>query len=410
MNILNTLLKFNAKLNLFEYGIPVNGIIRDVDSAGSYARNYKYLSPNEFKKYNGGICWDYVAYQSDFLSKHNIPFKNYFIWNPKKIDEEGTHTLTIVFDNKSNKYYYIESSFKPICGVYESDNYEDILEFVIQNMRLTQYEIYSYEFCEIYGASTLQYMEWMIENAKLEKRGKPNKNKIYLKNYQNPLIFPKDERTEQESVLESFIEYCNDMKISDTLEIQNSHISISKLKSIINKIKTKVKSDSKEPTGNQNCMLCTWCLEAQIRGINVFPRPVYSPRDIIFTFEGYSIVMLPTKIKIVNKNDVVDKVMKAGDGARFYTHVNWKNSSGGHEFIIINIKNKIYVLDAQSGTCADIKSKDGAYYFNDINYKNSFLVRIDDKNLNKDILKYNNDSYILEWNEEKDIPYLEEEN
>lgn len=230
MKILNKLLKFNAKLNLFEYGIPVNGTIRDVNSVKNFDKKYKYLSPEEFKKYKGGICWDYVAYQTDFLSKNNIPFKNYFIWNPKKIDEEGTHTISIIHDNENNKYYYIESSFKPFCGLYESDNNEDILEFVVQNMRLTQYEIYSYEFCEIYGASASQYMNWMVDNGKLEKRGKPNKHHIYLKNYQKPPVFPNDKRTEDEKVLETFINYCDDMMIHTTTENPNKTISITKLK------------------------------------------------------------------------------------------------------------------------------------------------------------------------------------
>ena len=63
--------------------------------------------------------------------------------------------------------------------------------------------------------------------------------------------------------------------------MKNNNNDILLAKNISSKIKNTVEKDRKEPTGNQNCLLCTWCAEAQFRNINVLPRPVYSPRDII---------------------------------------------------------------------------------------------------------------------------------
>lgn len=183
--------------------------------------------------------------------------------------------------------------------------------------------------------------------------------------------------------------------------------TMNEIKSIIQKIHRKTEMDKKEPTGNQNCMLCTWCLEAQFRGIDILPRPVYSPRDEIFKFNGYSIVTNPVRIEIKNLRNVIKLITDAGNRSRFYVHVNWNGSSGGHEFMIVNISNKLYVLDAQSGTIADIRSKDGLYYFNNINWNNSFIVRMDDREFNEDLLKYNDDSYILYWDDKKDREYLE---
>ena len=178
------------------------------------------------------------------------------------------------------------------------------------------------------------------------------------------------------------------------------------IESIVKEIHNKTISDKKEPTGNQNCLLCTWCTEAQIRGYKELPRPVYSPRDSIFTHNGYDIVKNPSKIKIKNVSNVKDIVTKSGNNSRYYVHVNWKGSKGGHEFMLLNKNNEVYVVDSQAGLVASIESFKGSYYFNDINYNNSFLVRLDDKKFNKSILKYNDPSYTLEWDEDKDIKYL----
>lgn len=172
---------------------------------------------------------------------------------------------------------------------------------------------------------------------------------------------------------------------------------------IANKIKNKVNKDKKKPTGNQNCLLCTWCAEASFRNIDILPRAVYSPRDIIFKYTNANIVKHARKIFFKNKDELIKKVLK---GERFYCHINWKNSSGGHEFLILNINKEIYVMDSQCGLLTNINSKDGNYYFNDINYSKSFIVRTDNKTLNKELLKYNEEKYIIDFNKEIDLKYL----
>ena len=51
-------------------------------------------------------------------------------------------------------------------------------------------------------------------------------------------------------------------------------------------IHDKYKKDQINPVGNQNCLLCTWCFEARMRGLDVLPRPVYSPRDDVLDIPG----------------------------------------------------------------------------------------------------------------------------
>ena len=162
------------------------------------------------------------------------------------------------------------------------------------------------------------------------------------------------------------------------------------------------------PAGNQNCQLCTWSMEMQFRGENMLPRPVYSPRDVELGLNGYDIVKNPVKKRIKDSADIKQQIVDAGDGARFYTHVNWKGSTGGHEFITMNIAGVPYVVDGQAGIVAKMGSKEARSYFEDINYANSFIVRMDDKEVNRDILKYNDKKYLTEWNQAKDIQYMYE--
>lgn len=131
----------------------------------------------------------------------------------------------------------------------------------------------------------------------------------------------------------------------------------------------------------------------------------YSPRDIIFNHINANIVKNPNKISFKDKEELVSKVLK---GKRFYCHVNWGEGSGGHEFLLLNIDDEVYVMDSQAGLVAKIDSSKGSYYFKDINYSKSFIVRLDNKEYNKDVMKYNDDKYILPWDDVEDRKFLGE--
>lgn len=157
--------------------------------------------------------------------------------------------------------------------------------------------------------------------------------------------------------------------------------------------------------GNQNCQICTWCFEARMRGLDVLPRPVYSPRDPVLNVPGEAIVYDPKKIHVKSYTDVASEVTKAGDGCRFYVHVNWKDSKGGHEFIIMRIGGKNFIIDPQQGKMEPLtKSSD---YVSDINYDNSYIVQLSGKKFNRNLFdKWNDESTVLRWDPEKDIPYM----
>ena len=177
--------------------------------------------------------------------------------------------------------------------------------------------------------------------------------------------------------------------VSESGNSNRKFANVPSIKAMIKRIYSKTKKEEKSPTGNQNCLLCTWCVEAWFRGIDILPRAVYSPTDKIFDFEGYDIIKRPTKITIENKDDIKKFILAAGDRSRFYVHFKWKNGNGGHEFLLINIRDEIYLIDAQSNILEKITSPKVSSYFRDVDYEKSFIVRVDDKEINTSMLKYN---------------------
>lgn len=176
---------------------------------------------------------------------------------------------------------------------------------------------------------------------------------------------------------------------------------------IVKEISAQVEKDSKPPTGNQNCQLCTWCAEARYRGINALPRPIYSPRDPALNIKGETIVMNPIKESFKSQKDVVRKVRGNVD-SRWYVHVNWKDSTGGHEFLVINIDDYAYIMDAQAGLLKEIDELDSTHnYFKDINFKNSYMVRLDTRPFNTQLFNdVNNPANVMPWKNSLDIPYM----
>ena len=176
---------------------------------------------------------------------------------------------------------------------------------------------------------------------------------------------------------------------------------------IVKRISKQVEKDAKEPTGNQNCLLCTWCAEIGFRGVNKNPRPVYSPCDPIFKVHGENIVHDPMKIIPRGYDNLLEHLADVSQPfARFYVHVNWKGSRGGHEFLLLKvIDDECYIVDAQGGKVD--KLSDTHKYFTDINWENSYLCRLDNKNFNRKLFDTMNDpKMILPWDPKRDIPYM----
>lgn len=134
-DILEKIKVFNKELARYEY-IVINkdGSIIDQIKQNSF-KDYLTLSPNQFKKYKGGICWDYVAYEYPYFKSHfsNAKIKSFFFAIVKKNVITDTHTFLLFYMN--DKVYWFEDSWKPHCGIYEYNNEDEAISKVTDTLR-----------------------------------------------------------------------------------------------------------------------------------------------------------------------------------------------------------------------------------------------------------------------------------
>lgn len=182
---------------------------------------------------------------------------------------------------------------------------------------------------------------------------------------------------------------------------------LDKAKEVARRIHEKYEDDKKEPTGNQNCLLCTWCAEAMLRGNDILPRPVYSPRDPALGITPEDMLKGSVEKRYFkNFSDMQNWYLNLKN-ARFYVHVKWSKGNEGHEFLLLNT-NVPHVLDAQQGIFSPVVDmKTFKEYFGDIDYNETYMCRIDNHDLDIENLKQiNNESAIVAWDEDKDIQYM----
>ena len=178
---------------------------------------------------------------------------------------------------------------------------------------------------------------------------------------------------------------------------------------IAKSIHAKYKVDQKEPTGNQNCLLCAWCAEASIRGGEYLPRPVYSPRDSALEIVPRDIVGGVTKKNPGSFNDMLNIIKKESSNqpfTRWYCHVKWGDGNGGHEFLIVKIDdNSFVIMDAQQGAVRPLTADDS--YMKNADWEGTYICRIDDRPFKyMKFDKINDPKKTLPWDPKKDIPYM----
>lgn len=127
--IYDIIFEINEKLNGYAYGMKVGNRIVDPEDKTEYDRNYRTLSPGEFGKLKGGICFDYAAYQDFFLKSHGCHGEIYFI---EILEPYMTHTFSVVED--CDQLIYFESAFEKIQGIYNAPNLDVLCSFIINKM------------------------------------------------------------------------------------------------------------------------------------------------------------------------------------------------------------------------------------------------------------------------------------
>ena len=172
---------FNKMLNEYEYIIPNKGNIITRVTLESWNKYY-LLTPSEFEKYHGGICWDYVVYETFYFKKYfsGVKFETYF-----QVVDDGknypSHTFLIFEYN--NKYYWFESSWKPEAGIYGFNTKNDAINYAMDKLKLDdEYNryicIYNALDKKMFGMNCDQYMNYMWDKVKPYKYSGIIKNPV----------------------------------------------------------------------------------------------------------------------------------------------------------------------------------------------------------------------------------------
>ena len=178
MNDMTKIVALNNELNDYQYGLSRDNqkIKKQNTTSEDYDKHYRVATPAQFVKQNGGICWDFATYEASVFKKQfpNIKFKTYYIVFDAA-PYYPTHTF-LVFE-KDMKFYYFESSFKRVQGIWVADSISDIFNFVLHSMdqyrpkdykaSLLKYKYAIFEYNALHpdipGSTTVEFMNLMEE-------------------------------------------------------------------------------------------------------------------------------------------------------------------------------------------------------------------------------------------------------
>lgn len=169
----------NNKLNKFEYGLSAHGekVVKKNTTGKDYDIKYHLASPEQFLKQEGGICWDFAAYEAHYL-KTKFPKIKYTAWYIvfDAMPDYPTHTFLTV--KVGDRYILPESSFKRIRGLWEAKNEKDLINFIIYSMGqhtkgLLDHDFYLFKYdptdSKTYGMRAGEFMSY-VEKVGTEVR------------------------------------------------------------------------------------------------------------------------------------------------------------------------------------------------------------------------------------------------
>lgn len=173
---ISPIIYMQKELAKFKYGVPINGKIKKVNEI-DFGKEYKTLTDKEFYRYKAGVCWDFANYQEIELSKiygkGNVQ-NYYFIVD--KAPNYPTHTITIIkFDGY---YYYLESSYGKMMGVYRDKNLSKILNTVAYKLAQEEKDV-TYVECRKYNG--YNRLSKLSPNEYMNKMNNAQKINVSLK-------------------------------------------------------------------------------------------------------------------------------------------------------------------------------------------------------------------------------------
>ena len=177
--------KMNRMLNKFEYGLSTSGKkdIKTNATGKEYDNKYRLATPEQFLKQEGGICWDFAAYEAYHFKKY-APSLKYTAWYIVFDAPPYYPTHTFLTVKVGNYYVLPESSFRRIQGVWVSKSEMDLVNFIIHSMGEHtkgllehEYALFKYNALDrkTYGMGSGEFMNY-IEKVGKEVHFKYNPN------------------------------------------------------------------------------------------------------------------------------------------------------------------------------------------------------------------------------------------
>lgn len=152
---MNEIEEFNQKLNKTNYGWydRENKLHKSIKKEDNFVDNYVMQTIDEINESKHAICWELCEVERQFFKDNNIPFITILA-----IINDGikmpNHTF-LVFKN-NNKYYWFESSWGSMKGIWEYNNLDDLFYDIRNNFE---------DFTKIkYNKDSIEFYEY--ENIK----------------------------------------------------------------------------------------------------------------------------------------------------------------------------------------------------------------------------------------------------
>ena len=156
--------------NILDLNKRLNGYKYSYKDYNNFAKEYRVANPKQFEKQEGGVCWDFAAYEAWWFKKNypSIPFTTWYVIFDNNNDCP-THTF-LTFRYKG-KVYYFESAFGKTMGVWQVKSEKDAINFVMDSMigktKLGEYPYYIIKYDasdkKLIGVGVVSYMERMSE-------------------------------------------------------------------------------------------------------------------------------------------------------------------------------------------------------------------------------------------------------
>lgn len=375
---------------------------------------WRLKSPNELIDHKKGNCHDtawYVFNKLEEYTGHEVDKGILFFIEYKEGKSEGGQTHSVCYEKIPGGICIIECSWEGMAGTFPYDDIDEYISVVKSKWKFTGVndKLYATEIkntSRIHPGMTLgEYVSVAMKNKEIitesyDPQPDDGDHTSGTSDFDNDDKDPDDcfcESGNNVSETQAFYKRWFDNKAKEDLKLA---------KDIAKRIHEKYEADKQPPCGNQNCQVCVWCAEAQFRGRTDMPRPVYSPRDPVLNIRGESIVIRPQVFSMKAGFDDVLNMLSEHPYARFYCHVKWKESNGGHEFIIITAgENKSYIMDPQQGTVD--KFLETHPYIKDLKWEDSYLSRMDNAEFNETVLRdFNTEESIVPWDAKLDIPFM----